>query len=87
MASPAAAVQIEEEVRQAPEPPLHDRVTGHAVVAADEASLREALESVQWERRGLLQWLKPASERQGRGMGARTRTTAAPDSACGTRRV
>ena len=58
MASPAAAVQIEEEVRQAPEPPLHHRVTGHAVVAADEASLREALESVQWERRGLLQWLK-----------------------------
>ncbi len=37
--------------------------TGRAVVAADEAQLRRAIDSVQWERRGFLGRL--ASRRAG----------------------
>ncbi len=32
--------------------------TAHAMAAADEAPLRDALESVNWERRGFLKRLK-----------------------------
>jgi hypothetical protein len=35
----------------------HLHATGRAVVAADEAQLRRAIDSVQWERRGFLRRL------------------------------
>ena len=38
-------------------PREHLDATRHAVAAADEAYVRRALDSVEWERRGLLQRL------------------------------
>jgi hypothetical protein len=39
--------------------------TTRAVVAADEAYLRDAIESVSWQRRGLLQKLTRVDRREG----------------------
>jgi hypothetical protein len=39
--------------------------TARAVVAADEAYLRDAIESVSWQRRGLLQRLRRVNQREG----------------------
>ena len=39
-------------------------MTTRAVVAADEAYLRDAIESVSWQRRGLLQRLRRVDQRE-----------------------
>ena len=38
-------------------PRQHLDATTQVVAVADEAYVRRALDSVEWERRGLLQWL------------------------------
>jgi hypothetical protein len=47
--------------------------TTQAVLAADAAYLTEAIESVRWERRGLLQRLVPAEALSGNDAEARQR--------------